>query len=68
MHESQLGRSKKKQIVKFNEDREGNTERLRQLVISGQFHTSAYRSMIVYEPKKRVIYKLPYYPDRIVQR
>ena len=67
MHESQLGRSKKKQIVKFNEDREGNTERLRQLVISGQFHTSAYRSMIVYEPKKRVIYKLPYYPDRIVQ-
>lgn len=67
MHESQLGRSKKKQIVKFNEDREGNTERLRQLVISGKFHTSAYRSMIVYEPKKRVIYKLPYYPDRIVQ-
>ena len=67
MHESQLGRSKKKQIVKFNEDREGNTERLRQLVISGQFHTSAYHSMIVYEPKKRVIYKLPYYPDRIVQ-
>ncbi len=67
VHESQLGKSKKRQVIAFNEHRKENTEALRQMVIEGKFHTSAYRSMVIYEPKKRTIYKLPYYPDRIVQ-
>ena len=44
-----------------------NLEKVRQLVIRGEFHTSEYKSKIIYEPKKRVIYKLPFCPDRIVQ-
>ncbi len=40
---------------------------LRKSVMEGKFHTSPYRSMVIYEPKKRTIYKLPFNPDRIVQ-
>ena len=40
---------------------------IRKMVIDGKFHTSKYRSAIIYEPKKRTIYKLPFNPDRIVQ-
>lgn len=31
------------------------------------FTTSPYRLKIIHEPKERVIYRLPFYPDRIVQ-
>ncbi|WP_062397826.1 reverse transcriptase/maturase family protein [Methanogenium cariaci] len=39
---------------------------LRQALIDRTFTTSPYRTKTIYEPKQRVIYKLPYYPDRIV--
>lgn len=55
------------QIRKFNENKDENLEAVRKLVISGNFHTSKYRKKKVYEPKERIIYKLPYSPDRIVQ-
>lgn len=55
------------QIRRFNENKEENLEKIRQMVIAGEFHTSPYKTKIVYEPKERVIYKLPYNPDRIVQ-
>lgn len=41
-------------------------ERLHQMLIDQTFTTSAYRIKQVYEPKKRTIYVLPYFPDRIV--
>ena len=61
------GKSKQRQIRKFNENKEENLEAVRQSVINGTFHTSEYREMKIYEPKERTIYKLPYSPDRIVQ-
>ena len=67
LHDSQLGKKKQKQVRKFNLNPEENLKAIRDSIINGTFHTSAYRSMIVFEPKKRVIYKLPYNPDRIVQ-
>lgn len=60
-------KSKQRQIIEFNKHKEENLEKVRQLVISGNFHTSKYRQMTIYEPKERIIYKLPYCPDRIVQ-
>lgn len=41
-------------------------KQLRQDLIDGTFHTSPYSTFKIYEPKERIIYKLPYYPDRIV--
>ena len=67
LHDSQLGKKKQKQVIEFNKNPKENLEKIRQNVINGKFHTSEYKSMIIFEPKKRVIYKLPYNPDRIVQ-
>lgn len=64
---SQKRKRNQRQIRNFNRNREQNLEAVRQLVLQGKFHTSPYRERMIYEPKKRIIYKLPYCPDRIVQ-
>lgn len=50
----------------FDKDKEGNLKRLREELLSGTFKTSEYTNFIIYEPKERLISRLPYYPDRIV--
>jgi len=40
---------------------------VRDLLVTGRFHTAEYRSMRIYEPKEREIHILPFFPDRIVQ-
>ena len=62
-------RKKKKyrQIRTFLKNRDENLEQVRQMVMRGDFHTSEYRPKTIYEPKERIIYKLPFAPDRIVQ-
>lgn len=61
------GKGRQRQVVEFKKNKEENLEKVRQLVISGKFRTSKYREMKIFEPKERIIYKLPYAPDRIVQ-
>lgn len=34
----------------------------------GTYKTSQYTTFKVYEPKERIIFRLPYYPDRIGHR
>lgn len=36
------------------------------MLINGEFKTSTYKISKIYEPKERIIYILPFYPDRIV--
>lgn len=60
-------KKKQRQVRNFGKHPKENLEKVRQLVISGQFHTAEYRQRTIYEPKERIIYKLPYSPDRIVQ-
>jgi len=61
------GKGWQRQIQIFQKNKEENLEAVRQLVINEQFHTSEYKEQTIYEPKERIIYKLPYCPDRIVQ-
>ena len=42
-----------------------NAELLKSL-LNGTYKTSKYSTFKIYEPKERLIYRLPYYPDRIV--
>ena len=42
-----------------------NAELLESL-LNGTYKTSKYSTFKIYEPKERLIYRLPYYPDRIV--
>ena len=64
---SQKDKEKKHEIVNFNKNRDENLKAVRELAISGRFTTSHYRERKIYEPKERIIYILPYSPDRIVQ-
>jgi RNA-directed DNA polymerase len=39
---------------------------IRETLATKTFRTSPYRAMVIFVPKRREIYKLPFYPDRIV--
>lgn len=47
-------------------NREANILALHEALLTKTFKTSPYELFKVYEPKERLIYRLPYYPDRIV--
>jgi hypothetical protein len=42
-------------------------DQLETMLKNHEYRTSPYHTKTIYEPKKRVIYILPFYPDRIVQ-
>lgn len=46
--------------------REQNIQALHEALLTKSFRTSEYNVFTIYEPKERIIYRLPYYPDRIV--
>lgn len=47
-------------------NREGNIAQLHELLKEKRYRTSPYHIFTIHEPKERVIYRLPYYPDRIM--
>ena len=49
-----------------DKNREENILKLHKSLKDGTFKTSEYTIFKIYEPKERDIYRLPYYPDRIV--
>lgn len=49
-----------------DKNREANIIALHEALRTKTFKTSAYDVFTVYEPKERLIFRLPYYPDRIV--
>ena len=55
---------KEVQLIEKNPDYWLN--RLRTSLIDGSFSTANYYIFKVYEPKEREIFKLPYFPDRVV--
>lgn len=56
----------REEVKEFLEHRDELILELRSKLISGTYITSQYTTFVIYEPKERVIHKLPYYPDRIV--
>lgn len=47
-------------------NREANIMKLHEALLTQTFKTSPYTVFTIYEPKERIIFRLPYYPDRIV--
>ena len=47
-------------------NREANIQALHELLAKGEYKTSPYNTFTIHGPKEREIYRLPYYPDRIV--
>ena len=60
-------KSAQKNVIKTKENLDERLENIRQSLINKTFTTSKYWEKTVYEPKQRIIYILPFYPDRIVQ-
>ncbi len=61
------GKHNRASVQKIEKDLENKLQELRALLIDGKFHTSKYRTKKIYEPKERLIYILPFWPDRVVQ-
>lgn len=49
-----------------DKNREANLQSLHEALLTKTFKTSRYDVFTIYEPKERIIYRLPYFPDRIV--
>lgn len=58
-------KKKKKDIIQHDEDRDWENLILSFDLKNLTYKTSEYKTFKIYEPKERLIYKLPYYPDRI---
>lgn len=52
-------------IQVHDRNREANIMALREMLLNKTYRTSEYTTFKVYEPKERLVYRLPYYPDRI---
>lgn len=53
-------------ILKHDRNRDANIQVLHEALINKTYTTSKYTTFPIYEPKERIIYRLPYFPDRIV--
>lgn len=59
-------KNKKYGINKHDKNRQYENEDLVDKLFNLKYKTSKYSLYKIYEPKERIIYRLPYYPDRIV--
>lgn len=58
-------KNKKYGINKHDKNRQYENEDLVDKLFNLKYKTSKYSLYKIYEPKERIIYRLPYYPDRI---
>lgn len=59
------GKSKQRGVIEHRRNREQNIEKLRDELMTKVYKTSQYSTFKIYEPKERIIFRLPYI-DRIV--
>lgn len=58
-------KKRRREVIKYLKNKEKNLENLRQSIINKTYKTSEYKYKTIYEPKERIIYKLPL-RDRII--
>lgn len=63
---AQKGKAKQDAIIAHNANKVANLKELHQILVDRQYKTSEYITFTIFEPKERLIYRLPYFPDRIV--
>lgn len=62
---ARIGKSKQYGIHAHDKNREANILMLHDMLKDKNYSTSTYTTFKIYEPKERIIYRLPYFPDRI---
>jgi retron-type reverse transcriptase len=53
-------------VIMHDRNRDNNIQQLHEMLKNKTYKTSDYTTFTIYEPKERLIFRLPYYPDRIV--
>jgi RNA-directed DNA polymerase len=59
------GKLKQYGVLQFDKNKDYNLQMLHEILKLKTFKTSPYTTFKVYEPKERLVFKLPYFPDRI---
>jgi RNA-directed DNA polymerase len=60
------GKAKQPGVIEHDKHRHDNINRLHEMLMNKTYKTSTYTTFTIYEPKERIIFRLPYYPDRIL--
>lgn len=53
-------------IIGHDKNRDKNIQMIHEMLINNTYKTSQYITFTIFEPKERLIFRLPYFPDRIV--
>lgn len=59
------GKANQPGVIHHDRNREANMAELHAMLKNKTYKTSDYTTFTIYEPKERLIFRLPYYPDRI---
>lgn len=59
------GKKQQYGVKQFDKNPDGNFLLLNETLLNKNYVTSDYTTFKVYEPKERLVFKLPYFPDRI---
>lgn len=65
-HNARRDKTNRDDVKLIDSDIEGFCKQIQQMLITHTYKTSPYFTFKLYEPKERIIFKLPYFPDRIV--
>lgn len=52
-------------VIDHDKNREDNILKLQEVIKNKTYNTSQYKTFKIHEPKERLIFMLPYFPDRI---
>lgn len=59
------GKLKQPGVIQHDKNRDRNIQMLHEMLVNKTYVTSPYTTFRIFEPKERIIFRLPYYPDRI---
>jgi len=59
------GKLKQPGVIEYDRNRDENIRQLHQMLKDKTYKTSEYTTFTIFEPKERLIFRLPYFPDRI---
>jgi retron-type reverse transcriptase len=60
------GKATQPGVISHLKNREFNLKQLQAMLMNKTYRTSEYTTFPIYEPKERIIFRLPYFPDRIL--
>ncbi len=59
------GKKEQYGVLAHDKNKDANIESLHEMLKEKTYKTSEYTTFMVHEPKERIVYRLPYFPDRI---